>query len=163
MHARKHARTHTHLPEAGWRQLEVLGASDRERWVLSRDLKEDKVWACRTRKGDCSRRGGPMKDKAGCPWNSLRLFAIRNNSAIISRGAESSWWDIQFKRVREVWSSARDHAVADCGNRVFCSAFCWQSVQIHKNMFAPGRLAGKMSSTVHRTLHFVYRFLRNSS
>ena len=103
--------------------------------------------------------------------NERKVFAVLENLAplrntkfaIISRGAESTWWDVQFnfKEERKVRrSSASDHAVADCSNLVFYSAFYWQPVQIHKE---PGSLAGMGSSTVHHTLNFVCKCLRDAS
>ena len=98
---------------------------------------------------------GPTKAKA------LNLFASVQNTkyAIISREAESA---IGCTRK----SSASNHTVADCSNLVLYSTFYWQPAQIHKlgaNMFAPGSLADKMSSTVHHMLNSVYKFLRDTS
>ena len=72
-----------------------------------------------------------------------------------------------MQEVRQVRrSSATDHAVADCSSLVLYSAFYWQPVLIHKkggNIFAPGSIADKTSSTVQHTVNFVYTFLRDTS
>ena len=90
---------------------------------------------------------------------SLKFIAslCSKKYAIISRGAESALWGVQLKEVRKVRrSSASDHAVADCSNLVFYSAFYWQPVQTHKkgkgwgakgNMFTPCRQDEQHSSS----------------
>ena len=134
-HARTHAHTHTHW--LTWGRLEIFGSVRSkgkrklmlERWVLSCDLKAKTEHAAQ-RKGGCSRRRDNEREGA---LSLKRLASVQNTDsedAIISRGAESAWWDVQFK-VRQVRrSSVWNHAVADCSNLVFYSTFYWQPMQI---------------------------------
>ena len=73
---------------------------------------------------------GPMKEKARCPWNLLRLFGIRKMrvSAVERRVRDRE----EVGQIRR--SSASDHVVANCSNLVFYSAFYRQTVQIHKTV-----------------------------
>ena len=52
---------------------------------------------------------------------SLKFIAYVWNTkyTIISRGAESAWWQVQFKVRKVRRSSASDHTVADCSS-LFC-------------------------------------------
>ena len=78
------------------RQLETVGnvrskkQRTENRWVLSCDLKVDKVWACYTEK--LSQIKGPVEKNVRCPCNILSLFKI---------------W--------KMWSSAEKERVCDGG------------------------------------------------
>ena len=88
--------THTHLLVAGWRQLEVLGVRDQKKkkkkmWVLSCDLKEDKVGACHTEKGTLFQTEGPTKENGSrLTWPTLRkrfghvdLWSVRKRAGFL--------------------------------------------------------------------------------
>ena len=94
--------------------------------------------------------GGTSETKGAL---SLKFLASVWNTkyAIVSREAESAWWDVEFK-VRTVRrSSASDRTVLVCSSLVFCSAFYWKPVQIHKGGEGGGGImfAGKTSRTIH--------------
>ena len=76
---------------------------------------------------------GPMKEKARCPWNLLRLFGIRKKRGVSAeerRVRDGVYSSRRSDRIRR--SSASDHVVANCSNLVFHSAFYKQPVQIHE-------------------------------
>ena len=115
---------------------------------------------------------GPLKEKAHSAWKFFNVW--NTEDAIVSRREESCqqkrrecMMGLQFKEIRSIRrSSASYHIEANCSNLVFFSAFYRQSVQIYKkgcDMFVLGSLADKMSSTVHHTLNFVKKFLRNTN
>ena len=119
-----HTHTHTHTLEAGWRQLEVLGARDREKVSLELWLKERQSLSMSHREREIVPDGRTIGRKSTLSLNFFPSVWNAKN-AMISRGAESVWRDVQFK-VRKVWrNSASDYAVADSINLVFCSVLLY--------------------------------------